>query len=113
VTLNIHIQGYGTLEIEHPHSIDRETFDDLASDVVAKVMQHVSPKTQGERFHPVLGVGGYVPVCKHKLKKSHVQFNVDRRKPMYVFKCLECFERFYIVKEHLQNALLGKAKIQW
>lgn len=56
---NIHIEGYGSITVERSEPQNDEEFADLVGGVVSQVMNLIDPRTQGERFHPVLGIGGY------------------------------------------------------
>ena len=58
--LTVHIQGYGEIKIKKPKEYNEETWGDGIADAVAKVMTLTHPGTQKKRFHPVLGLGGYI-----------------------------------------------------
>jgi hypothetical protein len=57
--VTIHIEGYGQISVEKPAVYNDDSFADGLSDAVAKVMTLIHPTSQKERFHPVLGLGGY------------------------------------------------------
>lgn len=57
--MDVHVQGYGSITVERSELETDEQFSDFVGSVVAKVMTLVATETQKERFHPVLGIGGY------------------------------------------------------
>lgn len=57
--MEINIQGYGSITVERSELETDDQFADFVGGVVAKVMTLVDPRTQNNRFHPVLGMGGY------------------------------------------------------
>lgn len=57
--MEVHVQGYGSITVERSELQTDDQFSDFVGSVVAKVMTLVDPRTQRERFHPVLGIGGY------------------------------------------------------
>lgn len=57
--MEVHVGGYGSITVEKSEIETDDQFSDFVGDVVAKVMSLVDPRTQKERFHPVLGIGGY------------------------------------------------------
>ena len=57
--MDIHVAGYGSITVERSDLETDDEFSDFVGDVVAKVMNLVAVDTQRERFHPVLGIGGY------------------------------------------------------
>lgn len=57
--MEVSIEGYGSIVVEKSEIKNDDDFSDLVADVVAKVMNLVSPVTQEKRFHPVIGFGEY------------------------------------------------------
>jgi hypothetical protein len=57
-SITIKVEGYGTIKVRRPKHVDEAV--DAVADAVAQTMHLVAPRTQRERFHPVLGRGGYL-----------------------------------------------------
>ncbi|MCZ4066443.1 hypothetical protein O1W71_02015 [Microbacterium sp. H37-C3] len=57
-SITITVEGYGTIKVRRPRHVDEAV--DAVADAVAQTMQLVDPRTQGERFHPVLGRSGHL-----------------------------------------------------
>lgn len=58
--ITIHIEGYGDVVVKRPKVLTEESYSDSLAVAVAKTAELMSPGNQSERFHPVLGRGGYV-----------------------------------------------------
>lgn len=57
--ITIHIQGYGQVKVKKPDVYNEKTYSDGVAKAVAKTCQLITPQGQEDRFHPVLGRGGY------------------------------------------------------
>ncbi len=58
--ITVTVDGYGVIKVKKPKKLTRATAADMVGKAVAETLSLVSPRTQGERFHPALGRGGYL-----------------------------------------------------
>jgi hypothetical protein len=60
--VTVGVAGFGEIQVEVPSVPDeatQEAITDAVADAVAKTVTLIEPRTQQQRFHPVLGIGGY------------------------------------------------------
>lgn len=58
--LTVVIEGYGVIVVKHPKKLTKKTCNDAITEAVEKTCQLLDPQVKKERFHPALGIGGYV-----------------------------------------------------
>lgn len=58
--ITVGIVWYGEIQVMVPEKFDRESYADGIAQAVAETCRLLAPQTQGARFHPALGVGGYL-----------------------------------------------------
>ena len=56
----IKIKGYGKIKVKRPQYLDDASLIATVADAVAQTCTLIDPKQWKDKFHPVLGVGGYV-----------------------------------------------------
>lgn len=57
--ITVTIEGYGEISVKRPKTLTDKTLTATVARAVSETMNLVSSETQSERFHPVLGIGGY------------------------------------------------------
>lgn len=57
--VKVEIAGYGVVKVKIPKGIDMELAGDIVQATVVETMNLLLPRSQANRFHPVLGMGGY------------------------------------------------------
>jgi hypothetical protein len=68
--LRVKIQGYGEVVVRVPKKDEwcNASIKQAVMDGITETLQLVDPQTRKDRWHPVLGQGGYDDVDKQKAK---------------------------------------------
>lgn len=69
----VSIEGHGDVVIKHPKKINKKSLNDTIALTVRETLNLMFPNDVEQRFHPVLGIGGYggsKPISKASTDRS-------------------------------------------